>query len=253
MRVLAWDDPGASFEGADIAVVRSTWNYITKRDAFCAWAERTARATRLLNPADVLIRNTDKIYLRDLVTAGIAVVPTVFADQGADAGAVLEEVRASGHEDVVIKPRISAGSFGTRRFALSTTQEEARAFLAEHVAERPMMIQPYQRAVDTTGERSLVFIDGAFTHCMRKSPRFSGEPFVITGPLPPDADELALAERALAHVASDLLYARVDMVRDDGGAVRIMEIELTEPFLFLGAEPRALERIADAIVRRARG
>jgi len=246
VRVLPWDGPRADFS-ADVAVVRSTWNYLAKRDAFCDWADRTERVTRLLNPASVLRDNTDKIYLRRLAEAGIPIVRTRFVDRGEDPTQALDQERRAGADDVVIKPRVSAGSFGTKRFTLATALDEATAFLAEHLATRDMMVQPYQRAVDDSGERSHVFIDGAFTHCMRKSPRFSGEPFRITGPFPPEADETALATRVLERFPK-LLYARVDLVRDDAGSARLMELEVTEPYLMLGAAPHALERLADAIV-----
>lgn len=248
VRVLAWDDSDADFSG-DVAVVRSTWNYLAKRDAFCDWAERTERVTRLLNPASVLRENTDKIYLRALGEEGVPVVETRFVDRGADARAALEAEARRGTGDVVVKPRVSAGSFGTRRFQLRDELDAASTFLEEHLRARDMMVQPYQPAVDESGERSHVFIDGAFTHCMRKTPRFSGEPFRITGPFDPAPDETDLALRALARYGR-LLYARVDLVRDETGAARLMELELTEPYLMLGAAPHALEKLAAAIVAR---
>jgi glutathione synthase/RimK-type ligase-like ATP-grasp enzyme len=251
VRVLAWDDPAADFASADIAVVRSTWNYIQKREAFCDWADRTERLTRLVNPSAVLRHNTDKIYLHELQERGVPVVPTIFVERGQSAEPALESARGAGYGDVVIKPRVSAGSFATRRFALATQWTEAGTFLAELAAERPMMIQPYQPAVETSGERCLVFIDGSFTHCMRKAPRLSGEPFGMLGPLPVEPEEIALAERALAAVPGQLLYARVDVVRRESGGVQLMELELAEPYLVLGAHPAALERLADAIVRNA--
>lgn len=52
-------------------------------------------------------------------------------------------------------------------------------------------------------------------------------------------------------VRGDLLYARVDVIRDGDGGLRLMELELIEPSLFLAQHPPALERLADAIVARA--
>lgn len=255
VRVLAWDDDHAPFEEADVVVVRSTWNYVPRRDAFVAWAERVGRATRLWNPAPVLRDNTDKIYLRDLAARGVPVVPTAFLAPGERVDLAADLARR-GWDDVVIKPRVSAGSFATERFGPADGERAAR-FLAAHLAERPMMVQPYQDSVEGWGERSLVWIDGAFTHATRKSPRFAEGPLGVSGALPIEDDERALGERALAAVAGPdprraLLYARVDVVRGGDGAPQIMEIELCEPYLMLDRCPAALERLADAIVERAR-
>jgi hypothetical protein len=42
------------------------------------------------------------------------------------------------------------------------------------------------------------------------------------------------------------------VVEDETGRLRLMELELIEPFLFLERSPLALDRLASAIVARAR-
>ena len=37
---VVWDDAGAVWETYALAVVRSTWDYVSRRDDFVAWAER---------------------------------------------------------------------------------------------------------------------------------------------------------------------------------------------------------------------
>lgn len=249
--VLAWDDPAAPFADADLVVVRSTWNYVPRRDDFVAWAERVGAATRLWNPAHVLRKNTDKLYLQDLAAAGVPVVPTLFVERGerVDLGAQLER---RGWGDVVIKPRISASSWATRHFE-ACERAGAAAFLDLHLGERAMMIQPFMDSVTGWGERSLVWIAGELTHATRKEPAFGSSPVEPSrGAVPIEADERALALAALEAVAEELLYARIDMVRDADGRPRIMEIELTEPYLMLGACEAAAERLAEAMVDRAR-
>lgn len=253
VRVLAWDDPGARFDAADVVVVRSTWNYVPRRDAFVAWAERVEAATRLWNPARVLRTNTDKTYLRDLAARGVPVVPTAFFE-GGERVDLAGELARRGWGDVVIKPRISAGSFATERFG---DGDRASRFLDEHLRARAMMVQPYQASVEAWGERSLVWIDGQLTHATRKSPRFAEGPLGVSDALPIEADERTIAEVTLAALfgarpEDAILYARIDLVRDDEGRPRVMEVELCEPYLMLDRCPAARERLADAIVRRAR-
>ena len=43
-----WDDPAVDWAAFDLVVVRSTWDYQLRRDAFLAWARR---GDRLRQPA----------------------------------------------------------------------------------------------------------------------------------------------------------------------------------------------------------
>lgn len=240
---VAWDDAGTDWGAFDAIVVRSAWDYVPRRDAFCAWADRAASRARLFNPPDVVRWNTDKRYLADLEARGVPVVPTLWAG-----GADLSRVP---WDDVVLKPRVSAASFGTRRFSLGRERREAEAFLEASLRERAMMVQPYLASVEREGERALVWIDGALTHSVTKSPRFSGDAERTSAALPVDDEARALALAALEPLAARLLYARVDVARDGAGVLRVMELELVEPSLFLSEHPPALERFARAIAARA--
>ena len=184
-------------------MLRSPWDYAPRRDEFVAWA---ASVPRLANAAAVVAWNTDKRYLAELSAAGVPIVPTVWVEPG-DAWQPSHE----GHW--VIKPSISAGSLDTGRYDLSDTSHREHA--AAHVerlqaAGRTVMIQPYLAAVDTYGETALMFIDGAFSHAIRKGPMLDGpdlesaerddglyKPEAISAREPTEA-ERALAERVLA-------------------------------------------------------
>ncbi len=245
--LLAWDDGSAPFAGHDLVVLRSTWNYYEHADAFRAWIDRTSNATTLLNPAHVVHANIEKTYLRDLEARGIDVVPTAFAEHGDDLDRLLKERRWD-DEKIVIKPVVSAGSFRTKSFT-PNERAEARAFFAELTNERPAMVQPWMASVETYGERSLVWIAGDVTHAIRKTPRFAGNDEQVSGEMPVTPDERAFATRVLARFASDILYARVDIV-NDRGTLRVMELELIEPSLFFLQCPRALEKFVDEIAAR---
>ncbi|MDC0723752.1 ATP-grasp domain-containing protein [Nannocystis bainbridge] len=249
-RVLAWDDPAAAWHEASLCVLRSTWNYPHHPDDFLAWARRVAAVTRLFNPLPVLEDNYHKRYLERLVARGVAVVDTIHLDRGAAPGlAALLDAR--GWDRAVVKPAISAASLGTWRVdraAAAASQDR----LAADVALRDMMVQPYMRAVEEPGERALIWIDGALTHAIRKTARFAGDHERVSEALPIADDERQLAEAALAPLADQLLYARVDVVRDDAGAPRVMELELIEPSLYLAEHPPALARLVAAIVARLR-
>jgi hypothetical protein len=72
----------------------------------------------------------------------------------------------------------------------------------------------------------------------------------ITARTPTEA-ELALAERVLDAVPGgreQLTYARVDLLAGPDGAPVLLELELTEPSLFLHTSDGAADRLAAAVV-----
>jgi hypothetical protein len=49
--------------------------------------------------------------------------------------------------------------------------------------------------------------------------------------------------------AERLLYARIDLIPGVGGEPLLVELELTEPSLFLTTAPEGAPRLAEAIIR----
>lgn len=249
---VVWDDAASDWSSYDLVVIRSTWDYVPRRDDFAAWA---ASVPRLANPADVVDWNTEKTYLRDLADAGVPVVPTRWLEPG---DPVPGQDLVDGGE-VVVKPAVSAGARDTARYG-PADGGRAAAHAARLLAEgRRVMVQPYLPAVDEAGETAVMHVGGAYSHAIRKSAllRAGGEdsveglyrPEEITARRP-SAAELELAERALAQVpggADRLLYARVDLLPGPGGEPVVIEMELTEPSLFLTTVPEAADRLAAAI------
>lgn len=253
-RPAVWDDPAVDWAAAPLAVIRSTWDYVGRREAFVRWAEAAGAVTTLCNPPAVVRRNTHKGYLRELAAAGVPVVDTVWlpAREPAD----LREAMA-GWDVAVVKPCVSAGARGTVRVTAAEAPQ-AQAHLDALLAEGDVMVQPYLDSVEGEGELSVMVIDGEPSHAVRKRPatrdfrvqeQFGGR----TEPWPLD-EELRAA--AAAVVAADdsgpLLYRRVDLVRDRAGTLRLVELELVEPALYLdlAGDGDAPERLADAIAAR---
>ncbi|MFF0292236.1 RimK family alpha-L-glutamate ligase [Kitasatospora sp. NPDC004614] len=235
-----WDDPAVDWSGYELVLVRSVWDYILYRDAFLDWARRTAALTRLANPVPVLERNTDKTYLRDLAGAGVPIVPTVWVAPGG-------ELAGADWPELVVKPTVSSGARDTLR---TTDRAEALAHTAALTAAgRTAMVQPYLPMVEDEGETSLLYLGGEFSHAVRRGPMLGGG-FADVAREPAD-DQLALAERVLAAVPerAELLYARVDLVRLPDGSPALIELELTEPRLFLGLRPDGPEALVAAALR----
>ena len=258
--IVDWDDARADWARFDLVVPRSAWDYAERLPEFLAWAERVARLTTLVNPLPVVRWNTDKHYLGELARAGAPVVSTAYVEPGEDAGSALDAfLGGDASREIVVKPAVGAGSRDARRHLRAD-----RAGILGHLAPlldagRSMMLQPYLESVDSCGETALMYLDGRFSHAIRKgallpagAPSTAGlfAPEEIV-PRTPAADELAAAERILGAVpVGGLLYARVDLLRDAAGAPRLLELELTEPSFFLPYAPGAAERFAAALLAR---
>ena len=249
VQLVAWDEPGVAWTDFDLAVIRSTWNYIQYLPDFLQWAHQTEQQTRLLNPARIVSSNADKRYLIDLAKSDVPTVPTTYWPSRSDVN--LNDVMSQ-HDwtDVVVKPAVGAGSFLTERFTLADLDRGER-FWSRAVGQRAMLVQPYLASVAEYGERCLVWIDGEFTHAVRKEPRMGDAEESVSAALAIAPEEQRLAERVLASTASDLLYGRVDLIRGSTGAPLVAEVELVEPSLFLRQSPSALSRLVDAISVRS--
>lgn len=246
VRVCAWDDEDVDWGASTVTLLRSTWDYYRRYEEFLAWLKRVQGVTAVQNPPEVIRWNTDKRYLLTLPMRGVPIVPTVFVERGSEVS-LRGVCDGEGWEKVVVKPAVSAGSFRTH-FMESSALEEG--VFAELLKEQDTLVQPFVESVETYGERSLIFFEGEFSHCVRKHPRFAGDDEKITGPHEPTSDELGVARAALDAVGETLLYGRVDLVRDEDDQPMLAELEVTEPSLFFRFAPGSVERFAEAIAAR---
>ena len=255
---FVWDSPEVDWDRFDRVIVRSTWDYTYKRDAFLDWAD--ALGERLQNPPEVLRWNSDKRYVADLAAAGLPVVPTQFVGPGDS----LPELAG----EVVVRPTISAGARDTGRFSPSV-HADALALVARVRDEgRTAMVQPYLPAVETHGETAIVFLRDELSHVLRKGTVLGPDEeapireegirtaavmwdpdLVVAGEA--DEAERELGRQVVAHLAERFgaapLYARVDMLPGPDGGPVVLELEVVEPCLYLATAPGAVDRLVAAI------
>ena len=198
----------------------------------CATWQREGIA--LTNPAGVLAWNSDKRYLAELASRGIAIPATTFTD------ALRQDVVArmfddTGADELIVKPAISGGAWKTVRVR--------RGDVIDDVDGTTMLVQPYLPTIESEGETSLLYFGGVLSHVVNKRPvpgefrvqeEFGGMYRVIADP---PTDAIVLAEQVLAAIDAPLLYARIDMVPDADGRWLLMEAELIEPDFYLGSDP----------------
>ena len=247
---LDWRAPLSAFDGIALALLGTAWDYQDHFDAFQAKLEALeACGVRVCNPPDVVRWNGDKRYLRQLADRGVPSIPTLwFADAGA--GEIAIALDAFGADQVVVKRQVGAGGLGQHRFGADDLPP------AGWRMKHPCLVQPFLRSVQEEGELTFVFIDGAFSHAVRKRPArheyrvqslFGGMEEAYS----PSPSERAAAEAVLVALPfDDLAYARVDMVRLDDSMLALMEIELIEPYLYPEQGPDLGKRLSKAVLKR---
>lgn len=250
--IAAWDEP-FDYRQTRLALLRSTWDYTERLQEFEHWLDATGALTTVLNPAAVVRYSLDKHYLAQLQEQGVPIIPSRFIEPG-------QHFSFDELDEFVVKPCVGAGSRGARRFAggeFLLATEHANALLAQGFS---VLVQPYLKAVDHSGETALIFFNGVYSHAIRKAALLDLSGAAVSGLFKPESitardaqpDEIAVAERALAAVPhpSPLAYARVDLIRASEGSPQLLELELAEPSVFLTYAPGSAERFAQSLKLR---
>ena len=251
--IVDWRSSDCDFSKFSLIVLRSCWDYHLRAAEFIDWLQRVAQATPVLNPIDTVLWNHSKFYLREVEALGIEIAPTVFVN-GSDSiePDVWHEIKRCPKS--VVKPAISASAHKTWLFDSAAVSSENE--LKSKMEAQPFLIQQFIPEIETQGEISFIYIDGAYSHAVLKRPaagdfRVQKEHGGSAELLHPDSALLDQADEIAATVPQvrDSLYCRIDAVAR-GGKLALMELELIEPELFLGLAEGAAEGFADAIVRR---
>lgn len=248
-----WADPAHDWQDTRSVLFRTTWDYFHRFGEFSPWLDQVSRSARLFNEAALIRWNLDKHYLGDLARAGVNVVPTAYVERG-DPRSLAHVVAKTGWDELILKPAISGAARHTYRFSADEAAVHECTF-GELVEQEAMMLQPFQHQVLEQGETSLMVLDGRVTHAIRKTPkpgdfRVQDDWGGTVHPHEPSAEETAFAEAAVRAVPFDVLYARVDAIRDNRGRLAIMELEMIEPELFFRFAPAAADVLAAGLARR---
>ncbi len=244
-----WTSEKAQTERVDLCILRNTWDYYFKPQAFLEWCRHTASRTQLWNPLELIEWNHHKSYLLKLAAQKVNTAPTLLLKQGHPQN-ISSLCQAANWRDIILKPAISAGAHRTGRFDANSVEAQLHAQQLQRDGDA--LLQPYLPGIEGYGERSLVFIDGKFTHAVKRTQAMTegvGLDRLMTR-LEPTPEEMALAEKAIAALPTPTLYARVDVAPDLNNVSAIMEVEVIEPRLFLQECPEALEILAEAIVKK---
>ena len=254
--LLAWSDPDVDWSHFTHVLIKSTWDYFDYYPEFVVWLDKfEALGSSVLNPVGTLRWNSSKNYLLELKAKGYPCVAGQILPKGT--AATLEYLHeALGFETLVVKPLVSGGAKNTLKITRGAGKD-LEDKIASLLQEEDFLVQPYIPEIVAVGEYSLIFFNGVFSHAVLKSPAvddfrvqhyYGGTIQEIT----PDSKMLGSAQALVASFAKDSLYARVDGVVIDG-VFHLMELELIEPYLFLGLSEKAIPNYKAALQKRLLG
>lgn len=264
-----WHDVSVDWDGYDLVIIRSPWDYSRRPADFLEWLDRVSAGSpnRVRNCAHTIRWNLNKRYLEQLQGQGVPIVPSSFASTVSQARHAIDGIVG----DVVVKPTISAGAKDTGMFG---SDDPGALALAESiiVGGREVIIQRAIASVAERGETALLYFNGVFSHALIKGPILArggtllgGEYTETVQPAEPTTAQFEVAQRTLA-AAKDLirtsgscdcrsttpLYARFDLVDSEQGPL-LLEAELFEPSYFVETSPGASDRFAQAVSQQPIG
>lgn len=248
---ISWRAADAHWDQYDLVVIRSPWDYQQACDEFLGVLARIEASTaRLENSLDIVRWNIQKTYLRQLEESGVTIVPTHWVENPS-MSQLQQLFEQLGSDDIVIKPVVGANADDAFWLKPDSSVEIFRA--AEHTfRNRLMLAQPFVKSVTTSGEISLIFFAGEYSHSVLKTPkpgdfRVQEEHGGQIQSFEPDREIIEFAIRTLRNVPGDTLFARVDVVLLSNNQPALMEVELIEPSLYLTYNRQSPKRFADVI------
>ncbi|MGB0906206.1 MAG: ATP-grasp domain-containing protein [Maricaulaceae bacterium] len=232
------------------------WDYFEgNEDAFLTEMAKCEQQTKVFNTFDVLKWNSNKSYLDELERSGAPVIETIVVDRVTQTN-VTKAFDTLKTDKLVIKPQVGGGAW---RQVLHTKGEGFPT--KDALPPEGAMIQAFLPSVLEEGEYSFLFFGGQFSHGLVKRPKagdyriqsqFGGTEEKYT----PTSEERATARSVLDSLDFTPLYARVDLLRGLDGTLKLIELEMIEPYLYLpyadgeAGENKGALKLAQALAKR---
>lgn len=244
---VRWREAAKRAEEFDAMLPLMVWDYFEGNElAFLSEMAKVEAQTKLLNPFDVLKWNSNKSYLDELEAKGAPVIQTITVDRVTEAG--IKKAFAEFETDrIVIKPQVGGGAW--RQVLLGKDEPFPSK---EKLPPEAALIQDFLPSVKEEGEYSFLYFGGQFSHGVLKQAK-AGDYRIqsIYGgtetPYTPTREERDAARQVLDCLDFTPLYARVDLLRGRDGRLKLIELEMLEPYLYLphaGADEEGLNEAA---------
>ncbi|MDI1321392.1 MAG: glutathione synthetase [Algoriphagus sp.] len=251
--VVAWSDLEADWSKFTTLLIKSTWDYFDFYPEFLNWIQKIKNlGIPVLNDLDTILWNSAKTYLLEIEEKGFPVISGLILKKGVeiDADQIRQKIKT---DSWVVKPLVSGGAKNTLKIKASEWESYSDQ-VRDLVREEDFLVQPFVQEVQSVGEYSLIFFNQKFSHAVLKTPAkadfrvqhyFGGTIQTID----PSPDMLKSCQSLINEFAPTSLYARVDGVEIDG-VFHLMELELIEPYLFLGLADQAIPNYKEALRKR---
>jgi glutathione synthase/RimK-type ligase-like ATP-grasp enzyme len=251
--IIPWSVADEDWTRFSYLLVKSVWDYFDFYPQFLQWiADRKSEGTPVLNNLDTIRWNSSKTYLLEIEEKGFPVIAGKLLKKGSHFD---EDSIASYRNAVtlVVKPLVSGGSKNTIKIHVDSWQNQSTK-INKLLEQEDYLIQPFIKEVQEVGEYSLIFFNAKFSHAVLKSPAkedfrvqhyFGGTVSVID----PSPELMESCQNLVTEFASESLYVRVDGVVIDG-LFHLMELEMIEPYLFLGLADQAIPNYKTALKAR---
>ena len=245
-----WNDTNFNWSSTKSAIFRSTWDYFDQFSNFRNWLELVKEQCYLINPYEQINWNLDKHYLLDLQKLDLPIVESVFVSKKTQLN--LETISKSKNwKDIVIKPTIS----GAARHTYHLKNDEIKKFQDKWLSltnNEDFMVQEFQKNILSTGEIAVMLFGGEYSHSVLKKAKkgdfrvqddFGGSVEIIN----PSLEIIELAKKTVKSLKTMPLYARVDIIFDNGSNPVISELELIEPELWFRFKEESAFKLAEIV------
>jgi glutathione synthase/RimK-type ligase-like ATP-grasp enzyme len=254
--LLRWREAASQSENFDAMLPLFVWDYFEgNEDAFLAEMAKAETKTKLFNRFDVLQWNATKTYLDELERQGAPVIRTLNVERVTERNVVaaFETLKT---DTLVIKPQVGGGAWR------QVLYKQGDPFPAkDELPPEAAMIQAFLPSVKTEGEYSFLYFGGQFSHAVNKRPK-DGDYRIqsIYGgteqPYTPTSQERETARQVLDTLEFTPLYARVDLLRGCDETLKLIELEMLEPYLYLpfakgeDGDNEGAQKLAKALKKR---
>jgi hypothetical protein len=260
VEAVVWGMSTEELSNFDGLVMRSPWDYMDtdkSRARFIEWLrELELSDISVQNSPELMLWLGDKHYLADFQSVGIPIVPTEFLPAGTDPRSLELSYPA------VLKPAVSAAAQGL--FFLRSRSEHT-AELGAALRHNAYLVQDFIPEIKQTGEWSLIYLDGVYSHAVHKLPgpnsilvhaeqggalRFDSPPMEVKLFGDQVSEALGVAfEAGTGRSPQTPLYLRIDVIPSACGPL-LSECEGVEPELFFRVCPGSEKRFARALLGR---
>ena len=254
--LVRWREIGARANEFDAVLPLLVWDYFEgNEEAFLAQLAKADAKTQVFNNFKCVQWNVRKSYLDELEKSGAPVIQTVVLERVTEAG-IARAFDTLGADKIVIKPQVGGGAW---KQVLYTKGEPFPA--KDTLPPAEAMVQAFLPSVVEEGEYSFLYFGGQFSHGLIKRAKKGDYRIQSIYGGTEESYTPTQAERDAARAVLDALdftplYARVDLLRGLDGKLKLIELEMVEPYLYMahaegeGADNKAVQKLASALAKR---